>query len=90
MILETILVRPQRPILPIDFTRVSFLAVIAVVATAATPTSADTTESEFTINFNINGLVTLMHFARQRRTEDFQKNPYVSLLKMNGARYFLT
>lgn len=76
--------RPQRPILPIDFTRVNFLVAIAVAvaATAVAPASADTTEREFTINFNINGLVTLIHFARQRRIEDFQKKPYVSLLKM--------
>ena len=78
--------------LPIDFTRVNFLVAIAVAvaATAVAPASADTTEREFTMNFNINGLVTLIHFARQRRIEDFQKKPYVSLLKMYGARYFLT
>jgi NADP-dependent 3-hydroxy acid dehydrogenase YdfG len=90
MILEAILVRPQRPILPIDLTRVDFFVANAAEVTAATPASADTTESELTINFNIKGLVTLIHFARQRRIEDFQKKPYVSLLKMYGARYFLT
>ena len=90
MILDAILVRPQRPMLPIDFKRVVFFTATAVAVTAATPASADTTESELTINFNMNGLVTLMHFARQRRIEDFQKNPNVSLLKINGARYFLT
>ena len=90
MILEAILVRPQSPILPIDFTRLIFLAATAVAPTTAIPASAETTDSELTINFNINGLVTLMHFARHRRIDDFQKNPYVSLLKMYGARYFLT
>lgn len=82
MMLEAILVNPQRPILPKDLTSVNLLVAITVPATVATPASADTSASEFTMVFRMNGLVTLMHFAKHRRREDFKKNPYVSLLKM--------
>ena len=82
MMLEAILVNPQRPMLPKDLTSVKLLVAIRVPATVATPASADTSASEFTTVFRMTGLVTLMHFAKHRRREDFQKNPYVSLLKM--------
>jgi len=82
MMLEAILVSPQRPMLPKDLTSVNLLAATTVPAAAATPPSADTTASEFTIVFRMKGLVTLMHFARIKSKEDFQKNPLVSLLKM--------
>ena len=76
--------------LPKDFASVNLFVARTVPAATATPVSADTTASEFTIALRIKGLVTLMHFAKHKSIEDFQKNPYVSLLNMKGKRYFLT
>lgn len=73
--LEAILVSPQRPILPKDLTSENLFAAITVPAIVATPASEDTTAKELTIDFRINGLVTLMHFAKHSNNEDFQKNP---------------
>lgn len=87
-----ILVAPQRPILQIDFAIENLYEVIVLlqVAVESTEASYATTESKFTMILRINGLVTLMHLARQSNNELFQIYPYVSLLNINGVKYFLT
>jgi len=73
-----------------DLIKLNLLVVWVVATTAAAADSTGITERVLTIYFRINGLVTLTHLARQSKIPDFQKNPYVLLLNMNGARYFRT